>query len=428
MTVGAAVPLSGSRGDDSWLRRAGPVLLVAGSAGSAHLFRVFGLALSADRILGLAAVAVLAVLVAQRRLRWTPVHSALALFVAIQLLTTASSAATWTPGPKFVGIYVMGFACFALAAEVARGTEGERRMALVWIGVGVAVSAVGVVSALLANVLQSGFWGSGKAQLLVRHVGRPRILYASKATFNEWNLFSSFLLIPFAIALWSWRREAAGRAWLVGAIGAMAFGLVFGVTRAAWIAVAGLAGVAWWLRRLGARQVAALALIFAAALGVQALVVGATPVRTRVLEPIAEKYDWNMAGRWAISRATLESWLKAPLLGHGAGSINDLTVTLAGGAPLRKVWNGNIVLFVLHDSGILGLAALLGVAGTAGLRAVRAIRGGAVPGGPRLAVPLLAAGGALCFAYQFTHGLWLMYPYVYLGFLTAATEAGPGAA
>lgn len=43
---------------------------------------------------------------------------------------------------------------------------------------------------------------------------------------------------------------------------------------------------------------------------------------------------------------------------------------------------------------------------------------------PSLTVPLLASGGALCFAYQFTHGLWLMYPYVYLGFLTAVTETG----
>jgi hypothetical protein len=41
-------------------------------------------------------------------------------------------------------------------------------------------------------------------------------------------------------------------------------------------------------------------------------------------------------------------------------------------------------------------------------------------------VPLLVAGAALCFAYQFTHGLWLMYPYVYLGLLTAATDHGQG--
>jgi hypothetical protein len=47
---------------------------------------------------------------------------------------------------------------------------------------------------------------------------------------------------------------------------------------------------------------------------------------------------------------------------------------------------------------------------------------------PSLVVPLLASGTALVFAYQFTHALWLMYPYVYLGFLTAATEPdGTGA-
>jgi hypothetical protein len=41
-----------------------------------------------------------------------------------------------------------------------------------------------------------------------------------------------------------------------------------------------------------------------------------------------------------------------------------------------------------------------------------------------LGVPLTIAGIFLLFAFQFTHGLWLMFPYVYLGLLTAELHAG----
>jgi O-antigen ligase len=129
-----------------------------------------------------------------------------------------------------------------------------------------------------------------------------------------------------------------------------------------------------------------------------------------------------MAGRLAITEATVRSWRLRPLLGQGAGSTNGLTVISDSGAVFKKPWNGNITLFVLHDSGLVGLAALaalLAVTAAAGGRAVRRDRraGEGSPTGP-----LLAAGLALLFAYQFTHGLWLMYPYVYLGLLAASTR------
>ncbi len=40
-----------------------------------------------------------------------------------------------------------------------------------------------------------------------------------------------------------------------------------------------------------------------------------------------------------------------------------------------------------------------------------------------LGVPLTVAEVFLLFSFQFTHALWLMYPYVYLGLLTAELSA-----
>jgi len=143
---------------------------------------------------------------------------------------------------------------------------------------------------------------------------------------------------------------------------------------------------------------------------------------SRLVEPVKTGLDWNMMGRLAVGRVTIASWLLRPMLGHGAGSINRLSTVLPTGRQVQKIWNGNLVLFVLHDSGLLGLAALLGLAVAVCRQGVGAISLGADRAIPSLAVPLLAVGGALCFAYQFTHGLWVMYPYVYLGLLTGATD------
>src|SRR5207244_3515029 len=85
--------------------------------------------------------------------------------------------------------------------EWARGVEGRRWLTSVWIGVAAVLSVVGTVSAVLSNVYQHPFWGSAGAQPLFQDTQYERILYAARTTFNEWNLFSSFLLIPLTLPL-----------------------------------------------------------------------------------------------------------------------------------------------------------------------------------------------------------------------------------
>jgi hypothetical protein len=396
--------------------------------------------------LGLTALAGLGVLAVGRRLCWTRVHTALALFVAVQLLTTAVNARTWPDGPKFVMIYLMGFACFALAAEGARGVDGQRWFTNVWIGVGVVLAVFGVLAAGLSNVYQRPFWGSGASQVLSQFTEHERILFGARATFNESNLFSSFLLIPLSLSLWAWRRGAWRHRWLVAALVALLFGLVNGITRAAWLSMLAILAVWWWARRPRSGQVVAVVMVLVAACLLQALCLGAIPVRARLFESPS-----NLLHRVLISRVTIDSWLERPvsvpearyfapghavteppgflgttrnvLLGHGAGSVNRLSLVLPIAGRVNRIWNANIVLFVLHDSGVLGLATLLGVLVVIARRSRRVLSGGADPDTVAVIVPLLASGTALCFAYQFTHGLWLMYPYVGLGLLTAVVEA-----
>jgi hypothetical protein len=432
----------------TWSWRICAVLLILGSAWPAPVGTISGLTITGDRVLGVLALLSLVVVALAGRLHWTPVHTALSAFVGVQLLTTAINAGTWVPGPKFVTIYVLGFACFALARECARERDGRRWLTGAWIMVAAALSVVGTVSAALSNLYQQPFWGSGGAQPLFTDTPYERILYGARATFNEWNLFSSFLLIPFSVILWSWDREG-GRQWRRGVLVAMVFGLVNGITRAAWLSTAAIVALCWWQRRQRRQSVKALGVTLVStvvlALAVQAASLGALPIWSRLFD-----HPSNLVHRMVINRVTLDSWLELPisgadarylgsdraipggpgvvsttqnvLLGHGAGSVNRLSIVFPVAGWVHRIWNGNVVMFVLHDSGVLGLGALLSLVAVIVWRCRRARGSGTEDEAWQLLVPLLASGGALCFAYQFTHGLWLMYPYVFLGLLTAALQ------
>ena len=385
--------------------------------------RVYGVAFTGDRLLGLIAVGALVVLALGRRLRWTGVHVALGVFVATQVFTSILNMKERPQGLKFSAVYILGFACFALAAECSR-RQADRRLSVGgWIAVGGILSAVGTLAAVMSQRSQQRLWGSNIAELLAMPEGGRTWVFAAQGTFSEHNLFSSFLLVSFALGLWLWCRDwGRRRLWVIASFGAIVFGLVFGLTRAAWLSSAAMVVLWWRTTRPGWPRLATIGLLFAVAFSLQAALIGSSPLNFRMLMPILLGVDVNMWGRALINKATVISWQKRPLLGYGSGSVNDLVVVLPDGTRLAKPWTANMVLFVLHDSGLLGLGALAALATVLGLRGWRAARRGARIGLPPVSIPLLVSGAALLFAFQFTHALWLMYPYVYLGLLTSAID------
>ena len=412
----------------SWLRRAGPFLLVAASTFTAPLFTIGGITFTGDRLLGLLAVpTVLALRVPLLR---TPIHVALAGFVAVQMAASVLDARAWPQGLKFMSVYGLGFACFALAAEWTRGDDGMRRTANAWVTVGVTMGALGTLAALLSNASQVGVWGAAFTERLAWGDGSTRLVFAGRGAFGEANLLSSFLLVPFALGLWTLRREAsegvaAGLASRLALVPTVS-GLIFGLTRAAWIGMGALTVLLF--RRYPARwrPLGVLLLLVAVTLVIQATVIGASPLRFRVLDPVQTHYDGTMKDRLDISVLTIKSWRTRPLLGYGSGSVNRLSPLHPSERGSVKPWNGNLFLSVLHDSGLVGLAALLGLLAVVGSMGWATVRRAPGPGASSFAVPLLGAGATLFFAYQFTHGLWVMYPYIYLGFLTGALVVSAG--
>jgi hypothetical protein len=443
------------------LPRIACLALVLGSAWTAPLVEIFGLTLTGDRLLGLVAVVIAAGLGVAGRLTWTPVHSALVAFVAAQGLATLANASDWPRGLRFFPIYLLGFACFALSAAWTTRFDTQRWMGRVWIAVGSALGVLATLSALVNTAAQQSFWGS--APMLLWAPGR--LVFGGRASSIEPNLFASFLIVPFALALWA-RKDSPASAGPPGTLGPwlgpLVAGLVTSFTRAGWGAMVGIAALWAWRERPGWRPLARLAAVFlavslihgasillsATAVPADQLVpapigmprrvpsplpsgwawLEAWPPLLRVINPLLTRTDVTLRGRVGISRAAIEAWLDRPLLGQGTGFSNALP---SRGASIHHTWTANLILFVLLDSGLVGLGALVALVATVAVawrKARRAAPGAGV--GWASTLPALGASGAwLLFAYQFTHGLWLMYPYVYLGFLTGVLHpAVPGVA
>src|SRR5262245_49008823 len=117
--------------------------VIALSACTAPLLGVGNVTLTGDRLLGAAAVIAVAVMAITRSLHWTAIHSAVAAFAAIQMITSLAAVSTWPAGPRFATVYVFGFASFALAAELAARARDPWAGARVWIAVGAILGIAG---------------------------------------------------------------------------------------------------------------------------------------------------------------------------------------------------------------------------------------------------------------------------------------------
>src|SRR5262245_15045809 len=111
-------------------------LVIALSACTAPLFDLMSVTFTGDRLLGLAAVVIASFVAWRRQLRWSPIHTALAVFTTIQIVTSLVASGDWPAGPRFSSVYLLGWACFALVAAWASGPGVGWRVGRLWIWIG----------------------------------------------------------------------------------------------------------------------------------------------------------------------------------------------------------------------------------------------------------------------------------------------------
>ena len=275
-----------------------------------------------------------------------------------------------------------------------------------------AVAGLGAsLLAIFANLSSIQVWGT------TRVLGKRALLpaFSAHGTFAEPNYLGGFLLIPFALYLWR-SPESIPRLF------ALVLGIVYSCTRAAWLGIGGILLACVRIRRLPRRATLTVVCVIALAFALLIVTSGATVFLKRTVIPLTGVRDNTTYFRVRISEVMLRSWLERPLVGHGAGAGNQVLLPLASGRMLRGVWAANAEVHLLQNSGLLGLAAFLLVIGVVWREVRRAARRRGEEW-TTLGVPLTVAGVFLLFSFQFTHALWLMYPYVYLGLLTAELSA-----
>ena len=155
-----------------------------------------------------------------------------------------------------------------------------------------------------------------------------------------------------------------------------------------------------------------------------AFLVGIPVILQRTVLPLLTADDPSLGPRFRAHRALIESWWERPVLGHGAGAAR-MVKARGRGLSGRGVWAGNAEIHLLHDSGLLGLASFLLVIAAVCREIRHRLARGRDADWVTLGAPLAWGGVGLLLAFQFTHGLWVMYPYVHLGLLVAELRAGP---
>jgi hypothetical protein len=155
------------------------------------------------------------------------------------------------------------------------------------------------------------------------------------------------------------------------------------------------------------------------------LVIAVTVVGGVMQKRFSSLYSQGLEEETAVTRyvvifESLKDFPNHPLLGNGTASL-QLSFEWAKYIPEwegERAWVANVVVRILHDTGLLGLTAFLGFLISLWVRIRRTLRGW------NSQVPLLIglSAGALLYviSFQSTDGTILAFCWVHLGFLASA--------
>lgn len=346
---------------------------------------------------------VLVALLARRRFPLSPAVLGFGGFVAFQFFSSVANRGGWPEGVKFSFIYILALAYLCATLLLVRDAKTAH-----WVLSLTMVFAVAEASLSVLAVLSSNLIGVPSPSPML-----PRVFPRAQGAISEPNLFSSLLVVPFSVALWRWSARPRPAKLQRAACLALAGGLIFGLTRAAWIASL----VVGWLSPLRLRRARARVwLLLASAVVTTGLLLGSDLVlrhgalqRTgsydRLATGLLTGFDESVHTRFKEMRASVASWRTSPWVGHGTGSANTLIEDPGNRRPRpTKRWISNVFLFVLPDGEVVGLFLFVSTLGAAAYEWSRA-RGGFGDGAVALDHAALGIGlGAVLLAWQTTHG------------------------
>ena len=336
----SAAPFPSRPGAGEAARTADAAVYLSCAAAVATMVSIAGF----EILLGLALIAVL---LRDRRLRWPPLLWPFVAWVVCTLLSAAASGHIRYAWPQARKLYV-----FLMLFVVFSGVRSLRQVR--WIGLGwAAAAAASAAWSLEQFVRKVRAAEAGHADFYAAYV-------ADRITgfMGHWMTFSGHMMIALLIigALLLFSRRAKETPWLIAAGAIVGAGLLLAETRSMWGGAALGAVVLLWMKRrwlVLAAPVAAGVVLLANPMG----------VRERALSIVRPRGDLDSNAFRSIARTVGWEMIKAhPLLGVGPEQVgpqfNDY-VPAGVPRPLPSGYYGHLHNIYFHYAAERGLPALL---------------------------------------------------------------------
>jgi oligosaccharide repeat unit polymerase len=392
-------------------------LVIAASATPRFFVELFGWKARPEHVA--AAIVSIAVgvwlLAWKRQLRFEKLDFFVLAYVGINYISSAFTSSEPASTLRWALLNNLAVLPYFLIRSLVQDLETLRKVFRVFLAVTVAESAYGI----LCYGLHQAFGTTAGMEVGLYFVD----IAAPYGSLFEPNLFGAYSACCAVIFLALYFGNARNRfVCMIGFIlGLLATILSF--SRAALISLVIAAVWAFWKSReqKNAHSVRLIILIPAAAL---VLILAATAFRGVLQERLANLFSQGLAEETTITRyiliaESLQTFPDHPMLGSGTASF-QLSFDWAKYVPQwagNPTWVGNVTVRILHDAGLLGLAAFLGFLACLWWK----IRG-ALRGNRELPMLIGISAGALVYgvAFQSTDGTTLAFSWVHFGLLASA--------
>lgn len=398
----------------------GALLVLIGMSAMPRFFvEIFGWKARPEHFAGAIVAAAVAVWLAlsKRRVRLNQLDYWVLAYVAINFISSAFGSSAPAATLRWALQNSLAVLPYFLIRILVRDLEMLGKAFKMLLAVGIFESAYGILCYASHHAFGSTI-GMEIGQYLVD-------IAAPYGSMYEPNLFGAYAGCCAVLCLAVYMIEGHRLVHLLGFLVA-SLATVVSFSRAALLAFVVASGWVLWraTHRGNERQTRMKSINFLLGFGL-ILVVAASTAGGVLQERFTNLFQQGLAEETTITRliVTEEALLeipKHPLLGSGTASFN-LSFNWARYVPewaSDKTWIGNAPLRILHDTGLLGLAAFLGFF----VAAYRKIRPGLRSG--RSQVPILVAlsAGTLLYSisFQSTDGSVLAFTWVHLGFLASA--------
>jgi O-antigen ligase len=344
----------------------------------------------------------------------TPDYCVLA-YVAFNYVSSAFGSSSPSEALRWALLNNLAILPYFLIRLLVRNAETFRKAFRILLAVGIAESAYGI----LCYFSHQAF-GTTVGVSVGHYLSDVSVPYGSLA---EPNLFGAYAgctaVLALVVYLFGERRFGYLMCFFVASLAA-----VLSLSRAALVALVVAVGWVYWRARharVGHRSRAATLVV---AVGLILLIVGPA-VGGVVQQRFGDVFSQGLtedttALRLIETYQALQEFSEHPLIGTGTASL-QLSFDWGKYIPdwgIYQSWVGNITVRILHDSGLLGMAAFLGFLGSLCWKIRLGLRG------RTSRAPMLVAlsAGALLYAisFQATDGTLGAFPWVHLGLLSSA--------